>query len=469
MSSEQKTYVLKILSGPHLGAEIELRESSYIIGQSEECDLILTDLTVAEKHLKINIAKDKLSVTALDAPVFIAGKKLDNGKDIPLALFQAVAIGSTYFAIGIIGHSWPDIQFPATFVLNEEKSTKEELVNKPTDHDQTIPVPDQPDEAPADDDNTSLKPNNRKKNMILLSFLLIFSLLLLFFQQRHTEEPLAVIEPQQNHTDELKDRIIKILAKLDLKDIKLIQDKNNQWLLQGYVAQGNDLKTLHTELSYLPEQIKTQIWVDEELAKICQEVLLNLGNNLKAASIGQGKIIIKGIVDDKKQMDRALAEIKQDVAGITQLENQIISLEEIIVFCFRMNDEHGLKGKIRFDYQHNRLLALGSLNDDELERWRLSYAKILERYPDVEIQEDFKSPILGGAENQPTVHAQLQPKLSISGVSIGPIRYITQTDGSKLFEGSVILNEYVIKSIFSDRIILTKNGENFQYWIAKTN
>ena len=96
--------VLRIFSGLHLGAEIELIEGVYVIGTDDSCDLILSDSSLRARHaaLRVSVSSESVSLSAeaLDGPVFSAGSKLKEESAIaPLSPFQ----------IGLLTAAWlPD-------------------------------------------------------------------------------------------------------------------------------------------------------------------------------------------------------------------------------------------------------------------------------------------------------------------------------------------------------------------------
>lgn len=66
--------IIKIFSGPHLGAEIPLSPGTHTVGSSHSCDIILQDSTVAERHLSITIPDDpgdteNIIISTIDTPV----------------------------------------------------------------------------------------------------------------------------------------------------------------------------------------------------------------------------------------------------------------------------------------------------------------------------------------------------------------------------------------------------------------
>ena len=74
---------LRILSGPSLGAAIELAEGVYAIGAEDVCDLVLAaDSSVAGRHLELRIqASEGLPPEVFARP--LAGKIAINGTAVP--------------------------------------------------------------------------------------------------------------------------------------------------------------------------------------------------------------------------------------------------------------------------------------------------------------------------------------------------------------------------------------------------
>ncbi|MBI9092604.1 MAG: type III secretion system inner membrane ring subunit SctD [Desulfobacterium sp.] len=70
------TILLKIFSGPHLGAEVSLSPGTITLGSGNSCDIIIQDTTVAERHLRISIPDapnhpESISIKSMDAPVIL--------------------------------------------------------------------------------------------------------------------------------------------------------------------------------------------------------------------------------------------------------------------------------------------------------------------------------------------------------------------------------------------------------------
>lgn len=103
----QHTVLLKVLSGPHRGAELELAPGDWTMGADAVCDLVLSDPDVSAEHLSLrvdgNIHLSPLHgalVTLNGVPVPAEGVELSD-----YAVFQ---LGGTHVCIGSGGEEWPE-------------------------------------------------------------------------------------------------------------------------------------------------------------------------------------------------------------------------------------------------------------------------------------------------------------------------------------------------------------------------
>jgi type III secretion system YscD/HrpQ family protein len=106
---------LRILSGPSLGAAIELAGGVYVIGADDACDLVLAaDSSVAGRHLELRI---RASSESQPPEVFarpLEGKIAINGASVPesgapLENGEVLGLGFTAFAWQPIGGVWGEI------------------------------------------------------------------------------------------------------------------------------------------------------------------------------------------------------------------------------------------------------------------------------------------------------------------------------------------------------------------------
>ena len=48
-------HLLKVFTGPHVGAEILLSDGDYVVGSDDACDVIFSDRFIAPRHAKITL------------------------------------------------------------------------------------------------------------------------------------------------------------------------------------------------------------------------------------------------------------------------------------------------------------------------------------------------------------------------------------------------------------------------------
>ena len=79
--------VLRIFSGLHRGAEIELAAGTYVLGTDDSCDIILCDSTLAARHAAFHVtlaeSGAELSVEGLDGPVMLDGHAVEESEALP--------------------------------------------------------------------------------------------------------------------------------------------------------------------------------------------------------------------------------------------------------------------------------------------------------------------------------------------------------------------------------------------------
>ena len=105
MASDER-FILKVLTGPNQGAELELSAGAYMIGSADECDVNFSDALVAPRHLSVELSEDSIVAKRLDGKVFVDGKPMVDTRQT-IKFFQFVTAGSTYFLFGPAGREWP--------------------------------------------------------------------------------------------------------------------------------------------------------------------------------------------------------------------------------------------------------------------------------------------------------------------------------------------------------------------------
>lgn len=110
------TIALRVFSGPHLGAELQLPYGSYVIGSEDSCDIIFVDANLLGRHAIMKIAPhteegtETLSVviSPLDGELLV-NDEIVGAQGLGIALCTLFTLGSTSLAWNFVGEPWPDM------------------------------------------------------------------------------------------------------------------------------------------------------------------------------------------------------------------------------------------------------------------------------------------------------------------------------------------------------------------------
>lgn len=59
-SARKSSCLLKIFSGPNIGAEVPLQDGVYVLGSDDDCDLVLADHFIAPRHAQLELSGGKV-------------------------------------------------------------------------------------------------------------------------------------------------------------------------------------------------------------------------------------------------------------------------------------------------------------------------------------------------------------------------------------------------------------------------
>ena len=123
-----------MLSGTHMGAEVFLSTTETVLGKDEDCDLVLDDVSLADKHISLRKDESGTSLTLLNdkKPIYIDGKEFSE-KATLLKAFQVIRIGTLFLAVGPANEEWPSIDSLLDNKTNQEKDDDDEQADSSDD------------------------------------------------------------------------------------------------------------------------------------------------------------------------------------------------------------------------------------------------------------------------------------------------------------------------------------------------
>ncbi len=433
MSMQHTPYLLKVLSGSNAGALVRLKTGDTVIGKSMSSDIILHDENIADSHIKLRVEEETISLEVLAKPLLIDNKEIDLGSH-PLKPYQVVSLGSIDFFVADVrkpGRRGAETRPSESIVPPTVRATKSTENIPPVANLRSEPV--------------ELKP---KSKALGWSLLLVGLGLLLLANLLFLKPYLSGLAEKVGLSESAEQRAQELLKKLQPTDLTLVRDPDGRTAISGYVQTRDDKRKLMNQALLAGSGINYRVWVREDLVANATQVARALGqNDLSFSNLEQGKLAAHGYVSDEADWAQIKANIMSDVSGIQSIDDRsvqtLIKRKEALV---QFIEKKGLSSRVKVTIEKARIKVDGELTQNELKRWATLYDEFT--------QTNGTGPTI--VENLYNVRDRL--KLVIRSVSVGDTPFLVSKDGKKYMEGSSLGNDYFIKKITPDHVLLSNNG-----------
>jgi hypothetical protein len=438
MTNSEPFYKLKIIGGLHKDAELFLApDIQYSLGSSDECDIILSDAGVAQKHLSFSISQGKIRLEKTDAPLYVDGTSVGAASS-ELESFQIVGIGGAHLAIGPANEIWPTIQPPPPINPPEPAPTCLDLVVVDTDR-YALEAVRQPSpfQAALKDFLVWINRFDRKVLIAVCSFVLVF--LIFAFDVLRSVAVAGDTRPNS-----------MLLSMID----GIMTVKQTTLVGTGF-SEPN-----------LPTESRIASTSDDPSEHIRKILKNTWGRNLTETRDTSGSIQFKG--HDEQNRTDLLMNLEQNDQGETEAfgitlspkkKKEILSrmgdvirvkvdaAEEMEGACKRILEKKGVRlAKAKLDIDESTFTLQGQSDDSQT--ISSIHDIITHAFPRIQVN------------NEVTWHAQadVTGKSEITGVSSGKVPYIIQNDGSKVFTGGKLDNGCHVVQIGPESIEMDCNG-----------
>ncbi|HPE58817.1 MAG TPA: type III secretion system inner membrane ring subunit SctD [Thiolinea sp.] len=430
MVTQQTPFLLKVLSGSNAGALVRLKVGEILIGKSMSSDIILHDENIADSHLRLKISLDSILLEVLANPVLIDNQEVEASEKL-LRPYQVVTIGSVDFFIA-------DVRRPGR--LEDEVTVGHEAVDTgQVSH--PVPVATRR----ADSGRNALAARQARtgsKKYLWLGGALLLGANLLYFMPS-----LMNMAEQVGLRESTRQRADAIVA--DMKSDKLqVMEAGNNVLITGYVDTVEEKRNLMSRTGASQVGVNYRIWVMTELVESAKSVAHALGQaDLGFKSLGEGRLSAHGYVSNEEDWARIKTNIMGDVSGIRSIDDsEVQTLRKRKEALEQFIEKKGLSSRIRVTIEQDRIKVDGELTQSELSRWSDLYKEFLVLNGD------------GPAIIENLFDARKRIKLVIRSVSVGKTPFLVSKDGKKYMEGATLGNNYFIRKITPDHVLLSNGG-----------
>ncbi|MCB1809664.1 MAG: type III secretion system inner membrane ring subunit SctD [Candidatus Competibacteraceae bacterium] len=470
--------VLKLLSGPQLGAEIPLDDGEYLIGSSDDCDIVLLDGSVAARHVLLNKSAGKINISAQDQAVLIGAQTLASGESADLPAGTVIGLGTTYLGLGPPDTDWLNLPLPRRPASIEQTGDEAAAADPVTPESGQEPTPRQSTAVSMDKSARHIAPWIVAGTVIILTFFMAFF--------RYDISAWLRADPRVNVVipSPSLDNAKTILAKVGMKGIEVSEDARGDIVLRGYSDTEAAKQRLLSALKKADIPIISHIWAADTLQRALQDTLNRLGaGQLQLDYLGQGAIRLHGFFDADIAKEELIAILRQDIPAISRIDAEIRTLGDSVADLRRRVRDVGLGDLIEVVADEKNIFATGELDSEQSPLWQTvmgaftattqgipalrSYVKV--RDDELPGEAEASEPVammLPEVDSAPRFHGAL--KLKVRGIVMGDGKppYALLGDGLRVSKGDVVGENYVIDAIRIDGVVVRNGSQTYVYYIG---
>lgn len=366
----QKTnHILKILSGPNLGAEVALVHGEYTIGSGDACDIILADSAIADCHLRLFVQQDTVTVFPLDGKVLRETLQLDTDGEV-VGDFIPLTVGGTHICFGPANEAWPNL--PVSSLLEGAGAPESSPFDSTGAATETLPVDSpegedteqepeyealpplellQPEHSPA-----LPKPKKFSKRQMCTAACAIVVFLLLaglnFSDNRPPSEQLTTL-----------------LAESGYSGLQVSTAKSGELSVSGMVSSKDSLQTLQDVIEGNSISAKLDVHVAESLASSLQNAVIEHGMVLQVLHVSDNTIRISGYAKDDNAKQRIVSVVKTLPVAHADIRYSLTDWKTLKQEVARILKERGLLTALTFSAETFTVKVTGEITEAQAASW----------------------------------------------------------------------------------------------------
>lgn len=446
-NTPRKEYILRILSGPHTGAEITLSENKkFLLGKGEDCDITLKDDQLADKHAMFSFQNDHFVCTPNEGTeVVIDGEKIHE----PQALrdFAAIVCGATLLSIGPNDTVWPNIQ---------PQAPKEPKPQEETPAEKTVT-----ESAP-----TPKSHKNLKKIAILSALLIALSIGIFCGIKAFKREPVATEELTQFPIVSLKKSIESVLEKnnVDSKYVTIgLSGKN--FTLQCYVTSNEEKNAIEKQLRGL-QKVNFQsmrIYVQNFFIEQAQTILAPYLTVTAAPGAEPDGITLKGYLFQIDQLPKIKADLFRDIRGLNKIDTMLLSADEAFDLASNLLTQYKLMGLLKIQTIKTGVMITGHIPSSAEQHWKQAQKALKQAFENACKVLSYVAIVVPQAVKK----LFFPSEITTVAVPQDDKPWIELKSGDRYFEGALLPSGYKIQAITTDGINIQKNEESIFFALSE--
>ena len=523
------TMLFRVLSGVHEGAQIELSPGVWVVGSDESCDIILGD-GLAPRHAAVTLTEDgHVRIAGLDAAVLGLHGEARAGEEV--AAGEIVRLGDVAIAWGPgdAGSSfWRDVKSAwAQRGAPPQGKDSAEAVQTPAPTGTTAAeaVHEAQEEKPEARPEESVRPRASHRvaaaatGLALCGLVLwgvYLTVLLTPGWRAAVEEKLAGLTPSKvalaadafsatqaqcwerrlstlgldvrgRRTQEEAARTLEALqARLKargLDDVSVRRLENGTYVFMGMVEDDAERAQLFNDARQLDAPAVLQVQVKSDRTEPVKAAFntLDLWPGVRWERTNSGEsLLVSGYMLDSVVEEKAFAEVtailtqNQAASPALVLKRRILHRPEVSATLSQAMAREKLSG-VSVQWLDGRIRLLSVLTPETKVRLDRVMEDVRSRSGvPLAIEVVNQEPAAVPGARKPVVATVSavrnpdKPAFRVTSVSGGALKFVTLSDGSKIFEGGLMPGGFTLESISYNRLVLTRNKKRINYPLKVT-
>lgn len=442
--SNSKYPAIRILTGIHQGGELTLPPGEYVIGSSDQCDIILHDDQVLDRHCLLESDGDRVTLTLLDeGQGLVGGNPVTKEKQV-LKDYEPVTLGTMNFAVGPIGGKWPVIQ-TYTFTPDDQQDERDKaaLLGR-------------------------LKGKNKKRKsrkavivflLVCLCGILVFTIAYITVRKMHAHQRrLATV--REHNIDKLKE----LIGSMKDSNVKLTLGRDGVPKLTGMVASNEEKQKLIKAVKTISPKAVVSVKSEAILQQAIENSLAVVGfPEVRVTLQGEGNVFLTGMLHEKKGWKEALAAVKGDFAQVN-LQDDTVTFREIQGYLEGLLDKNNLKVSVIPRMQDNEIELQGPSDSEGQQRAAEVVAEFNRKYRDmveVKLIERIERETVPQVQQVPQVtgicdeNIPVKLPFQVTAFNAQGVKYLLLKNEGKFFKGAYLPGGTKLIDITEDAVTLS--------------
>ncbi|PWU11420.1 MAG: EscD/YscD/HrpQ family type III secretion system inner membrane ring protein [Verrucomicrobia bacterium] len=479
----ESQFIVKVLDGPHQGAQMEVSKEGIVLGSDDACDLIIFDPNVAPRHLQVLPQENgSVSLIPLEGEVALNGLPI-NEKAVINSPTQVITAGSTHFVVGLANQEWPEVTIPESTQTNHEP-------------DEQISVELATQNVSASTEAGEVGTDKKTKN-ILPRVLIGSSAIILvgagaFFAYELIAKKLQKPGPITTVVGLPSEKSVSFWERISPKKTSIVRTATAQPSLAlektktlKWPTQPVEVRVTQALFENVPgvlfsinseaKRKQFNVWVRGEAAvavarRILDQASPPLTYNLidlsqletSATTLAQlyglslhlriepeGIAFWSGYLKDDKNFKDFFSQISRDLPTIRDNRSEIIFGSQLIPKLLKEIQDQGFSD-VRPVATEEGIRIEGYLQKDQMEKWKHWMTELRGKYTSLA----FISDQVGSGTPTNITLKEFFPS-QVIGIAGSIMPWVSLADGTKLFPGAKLKKGYTLEAITSDSLRLT--------------